>query len=111
MLRAKTEFKVSKNRSLSKAHRLAPNPRQNPNRDHLSGIALGSGIGDVLVSKSRLRLMELAGKNPKIDSTPSSSAGELLTTTNPSAASTRSSLPLSVTEGTTRHLEDLKVEK
>ncbi len=73
------------------------------------GIALASGIGDVIVSKSRLRLMELAGKKSAIDAPPLSSAGELLTDTNASAF--RSSPPLSVTEGTTRHLEDLKVEK
>ena len=70
------------------------------------GIALGEGVGDVLVSKSRLRLLE-AGKWPAVDPTPRqlSRAAEPATTAQ-TPASFGSSPPLSVTEGTTRHLDD-----
>ena len=75
------------------------------------GIALADGVGGVLESKSRLRLLGLAGKESAIDATPRqlSSAGEPPIITNPSVAS-RPSPPLSITEGTTRQLDDL-VEK
>ncbi|MDQ3686478.1 MAG: hypothetical protein M3430_12890 [Acidobacteriota bacterium] len=67
------------------------------------GIELADGVGGVLESKSRLRLMKLAGKESAINSTPQQllSVGEPPTFMNPSSAFKTSSR-LSVTEGTTR---------
>lgn len=67
------------------------------------GIAVGNGIAGVLEAKSRLRLLE-----PAVDATPKqlSSAGGPPRVTTPSAAF-RSSPPSSVTEETTRQLDDL----
>lgn len=70
------------------------------------GIEVGNGVAGVLEAKSRLRLLE-----PAVDATPKqlSSAGGPPRVTSPSAAF-RSSPPSSVTEETTRQLDDL-VEK
>ena len=69
------------------------------------GIEMANGIGNVIESKSRLRL--LAAKESAIDSTPQqlSSPGEPIPIMNPSTAF-RSSPPLSVTEVTTRQLKE-----
>ena len=69
------------------------------------GIAMASAIGDVLEAKSRLRLLALTGKRPLAGST----TQDLLparewVTPNDAAVTPRS--PVSVTEGTTRHLDD-----
>jgi hypothetical protein len=71
----------------------------------LGGIEIANGVGNVLESKGRLRL--LAGRESTIDATPQqlSSAGEPITITDASAT-LGSSLPLSVTEGTTRQLNE-----
>ena len=75
------------------------------------GIEMAYGISGVLESKSRLRLMGLLGKESAISATPQQSlpAGEPPIITNLSTAF-RSSPPMSITEGTTRQLDDL-VEK
>jgi hypothetical protein len=75
------------------------------------GIEVGNGIGGVLEAKSRLRSLGLARKEPVEDAIPKqlSSAGQPpLVTTSPAVF--RSSSPSSVTEGTTRQLDD-RVEK
>lgn len=71
------------------------------------GIEMANGIGAVIESKSRLRVLGAAGVRPAIDSTTREllSGGEPTTTANTSAAF-RSSPPSSVTEGTTRHFDD-----
>jgi zinc-ribbon domain len=70
------------------------------------GIELASGIGGVLEAKSRLRLMGPAGRRAAGEAAPRqlSSPGEPVTLTNASAFT--SSPPLSVTEETTRQLDD-----
>jgi hypothetical protein len=75
------------------------------------GIELADGIGALLESKSRLRLMKLAGKESAIYSTPQKllSVDEPPTFTH-SPTAVKTSSRLSVTEGTTRQLNDL-VEK
>lgn len=75
------------------------------------GVAVGNGIAGTLETKSRLRLLGLAGKESAVDATPERlpSADQPPMMMNPSAAS-RLSPPSSVTEGTTRQLDDL-VEK
>lgn len=75
------------------------------------GIAVGNGIAGVLEAKNRLRLPGMAGKESAVDATtnPLSSAGRTPIVMSPSHA-LRSSPPSSVTEGTTRHLDEL-VEK
>jgi len=75
------------------------------------GIEFANGIVGVLEAKSRLRLLELAGKESADDATPKqlSPAGQPPRVSSPSLAS-RSSPSSSVTEGTTRHLDD-SVEK
>jgi hypothetical protein len=69
------------------------------------GIEMANGIGNVIESKSRLRL--LAGKESAIESTPPqlSSPGEPTPITKPSDAF-RLPLPVSVTEGTTKELNE-----
>ena len=69
------------------------------------------GVSGVLESKSRLRLMGLTGKESAFDETSRQvlSSGEPPRITNPSAAF-RASPPVSVTEGTTKQLDDY-VEK
>ena len=75
------------------------------------GIEMAYGISGVLEAKGRLRLLRLTGEEPAADAIPqqslSSSAPPKIV--NPSAA-LRSSPPVSVTEGTTRQLDDY-VEK
>jgi hypothetical protein len=75
------------------------------------GIALANGIAGVLEAKSRLRRLGLGGKEYADDATPMqlSPAGQPPRVSSPSLAS-RSSPTSSVTEGTTRHLDD-SVEK
>jgi zinc ribbon protein len=75
------------------------------------GVEVGNGIAGMLETKSRRRLLGLAGKESAVDATPKQlpSADQPPVITNPSAAF-RSSPPASVTEGTTRQLDDL-VEK
>jgi len=75
------------------------------------GIEMAYGMSDVLESKSRLRLMGLTGKESAVGAIPQQflTSNERPTITNPSAAF-RSPLPVSVTEGTTRQLDDY-VEK
>lgn len=70
-------------------------------------IVMWWNIIDARESKSRLRLMALTDKESAIDSSPQPllSAGESSTTTDTPAAF-RPSPPLSVTEGTTRQLND-----
>jgi hypothetical protein len=72
------------------------------------GIEVGNGIAGVLEAKSRSRLLGLAGKQSADHATPKqlSSAGQSAVVTSPSDA-LRSSPPSSVTEGTTRQLDDL----
>jgi len=74
-------------------------------------IEMANGVGALIEAKGRLRLMGTAGREPAVDATAQqlSSAGEPVTIANSSNAF-RSAPPLSVTEGTTRHLDDL-VEK
>ena len=69
-------------------------------------IKIGNGISGVLEAKSRLRRMGVSGKESAIDSTsqPLLSAGEPSIIANPAAF--KSPQPLSVTEGTTRQLDD-----
>lgn len=71
-------------------------------------IAVGNGIAGVLEAKRRLRLSGIADKESAVDPTTnqlSSSGGQPPITMNPSATF-RSSPPSSVTEGTTRKLDD-----
>lgn len=75
------------------------------------GIELANGIGSVLEAKSRLRLMRSTVNEPESDSTPQG----LLSTPEPpvtinSSAAFKPHVPVSVTEGTTRQLNDL-IEK
>ena len=75
------------------------------------GIAVATGIAGLLEAKSRLRRLGLGGKEYTDEATPKqlSPAGQPPRVSSPSPAS-RSSPPSSVTEGTTRHLDD-SVEK
>ena len=75
------------------------------------GIEVGNGIAGLLEAKNRLRLSGIAGRESRVDATtnPLPSAGQPPIVMNPSPV-LRSSPPSSVTEGTTRHLDDL-VEK
>lgn len=70
------------------------------------GIEMANGLGNLLEAKSRLRLMGLAGKEAALAAIPpqSLSAGEPRGAT--PAVALRPAPPLSVTEGTTRHLDD-----
>ncbi|MCM3906118.1 MAG: zinc-ribbon domain-containing protein [Pyrinomonadaceae bacterium] len=72
------------------------------------GIAVGNGIAGVLEAKNRLRLPGMAGKESAVDATTNqlSSAGQPPMVTNPSPAF-GSFPPSSVTEGTTRQLDEL----
>lgn len=74
------------------------------------GIALADGLGNVLEAKSRLRLLQRTGREAATDATPQqlASPGEPIPTTNHAAL--RTSPPLSITEGTTRQLDDV-IEK
>ena len=71
------------------------------------GIEMAYGIRGVLESKGRLRLMGLTGKEPAVNASPQQlSAGrESPQITNPPGAF-RPSPPVSITEGTTRQLDD-----
>ena len=71
------------------------------------GIEMANGLSGVLESKTRLRLMGLTGNESAVGGGERQllSGGEPLNMTNPSAA-IRSSPPVSVTEGTTRQLDD-----
>lgn len=73
------------------------------------GIEMANGIGNVLESKGRLRLMGLTVK--EVDASPQQSlpGGERPKIASP-VATFRASSPVSVTEGTTRQLDDY-VEK
>jgi hypothetical protein len=75
------------------------------------GIELAYGSSGVLESKSRLRLMGLTGKESVADARPQQllAGGEPPEVANPAAAF-RSSPRASITEGTTRQLDDY-VEK
>ena len=76
------------------------------------GIEMANGVGNVIESKGRLRLLGAAGgEEPATGATPQqlSSHGEPVPITDASDAF-RPAPPVSVTEGTTRHLDDL-VEK
>jgi len=74
------------------------------------GIEMAYGISGVLESKSRLRLMGLTGKDAAIDAVPQGlSGGEPPKIASPAAAFGVSP-PMSITEGTTRKLDD-NVEK
>ena len=68
------------------------------------GIEMAYGVGSVLEAKSRLRLMKLAGKDSL------ETLDQQLSSGNPSPimspAAFRPSPPLSVTDGTTRQLDD-----
>ncbi|MDQ3257349.1 MAG: zinc ribbon domain-containing protein [Acidobacteriota bacterium] len=70
-------------------------------------IEIGSGIGNVFVSKAKLRLPGPSGEEPAIDSTTQQllHAAAPPPLSQPSAAF-RPPAPLSVTEGTTRQLKD-----
>lgn len=70
------------------------------------GIEMGNGIGNVLVSRSRLRTLRHPGADAPITHPPQQlpAAAEPATTANTTAF--RSSPPVSVTEGTTRQLDD-----
>ena len=71
------------------------------------GIELAYGVGGVLEAKGRLRLLRLAAQESLVDAPqqqlPAADARAAIT--NPPAAF-RSAPPLSVTEGTTRKLDD-----
>jgi len=74
------------------------------------GIEVGNGIAGLLEAKSRLRLLGLPGLPGKqsandVRTDRISAAGEPPLVTDRAGAS-RPSLPSSVTEGTTRHLDD-----
>jgi hypothetical protein len=75
------------------------------------GFELANGVGNVIEAKARLRMMGMAGGEPVVDAAPQqlSSHGEPVTIANSSSAF-RPTPALSVTEGTTRNLDDL-VEK
>ena len=75
------------------------------------GIELANGVGAVIEAKARLRMIGMAGGEPVVDTAPQqlSSPGESVPIANSSSAF-RPTPPLSVTEGTTRNLDDL-VEK
>jgi len=75
------------------------------------GIAVATGIAGLLEAKSRLRRLGLGGQEYADDATAKrlSPAGQPAMVWSPSPAS-RSSSPSSVTEGTTKHLDD-SVEK
>ena len=75
------------------------------------GIELANGVGNVIEAKARLRMMGTAGGESAVGAAPQqlSSPGEPVTIEHSFNAS-RSTPPLSVTEGTTRNLNDL-VEK
>lgn len=70
------------------------------------GIEIAYGLSGVLEAKSRLRLVEL--KNLTLDATPNPAqllaGGEITRNTNPFATTRQP--PVSITEGTTRHLND-----
>lgn len=68
------------------------------------GIEMAYGLSSMLESKSRLRLLELAGKHGAEAAPQQLSSGEPSPIMNPSAF--KSSPPLSVTDGTTRQLDD-----
>ena len=74
-------------------------------------IELANGVGALIEAKGRLRMLGMAGAEPVVGAAPQrlSSPGEPVTIANSSNAF-RPTPPLSVTEGTTRHLDDL-VEK
>ena len=71
------------------------------------GIEVAYGLSGVLEAKSRLRLVELKNKTlgPAPDPAQLLGGGEITRTTNPFAATDRPA-PVSITEGTTRHLND-----
>ncbi|HEV2765185.1 MAG TPA: hypothetical protein VGV38_19535, partial [Pyrinomonadaceae bacterium] len=71
-------------------------------------LKIGEGVGGVLEAKSRLRLLTATGREPALAPATQRSlaAGEQPALSN-QAASLPSSVPTSVTEGTTRHLDDL----
>ncbi len=71
------------------------------------GIEIAYGISGVLEAKSRLRLIRQTGERPAIDATTQEllSGGEPLPVTKPDAAF-RPAPRRSVTEGTTRQLDD-----
>lgn len=75
------------------------------------GIETANGVGSVIEAKGRLRMMGAEGGGPAADSPPRqlSSPGEPVTVADTSGAF-RPTPALSVTEGTTRNLDDL-VEK
>lgn len=68
------------------------------------GIEMAYGVGSVLEAKSRLRLLKLAGKDSVEALDQQLSSGNPSPIMSPSAF--RSSPPLSVTDGTTRQLDD-----
>jgi zinc-ribbon domain len=68
------------------------------------GIEMAYGISSVLESKSRLRLLNLAGKDSVDEIKQQLPSGEPSPIMSPSAF--RPSPPMSVTDGTTRHLDD-----
>ena len=74
------------------------------------GVEVGNGIAGMLEAKSRLRLLGLAGKESVDDATPKqlSTAGQPAMVVH--SPTLRASPPSSVTEGTTRQLDD-SVEK
>jgi hypothetical protein len=74
------------------------------------GIETAYGVSGLIESKSRLRLMRATNREPAIDSTPQrlSPAAGLPMINKPPAAFRTS--PSSVTEGTTRQLDDLAKE-
>lgn len=75
------------------------------------GIETANGVGSVIEAKGRLRMMGAEGGGPAADSPPRqlSSPGEPVTVADTSSTF-RPAPALSVTEGTTRNLDDL-VEK
>jgi len=75
------------------------------------GIELANGVGALIEAKGRLRMLGMAGAEPVVDAAPQqlSSPGEPVTIADSSGAF-RPTPALSVTEGTTRNLDDL-VEK
>jgi hypothetical protein len=68
------------------------------------GIEMAYGVGSVLESKSRLRLLKLSSKNSVEATQQQLSSGAPSPIMSPAAF--RSSPPLSVTDGTTRQLDD-----
>jgi zinc-ribbon domain len=72
------------------------------------GIELANGVGGVLEAKGRLRLLRLAARESLVDAPPQQqlpAADARPAITKPTTAF-RSAPPLSVTEGTTRQLDD-----